>query len=150
MGFVIYPMDSSHVDAVCELEKSAFSSPWSREDIEYQLTNGNSHFLVAADSDSDTVAGYIGVQEIAGEAYITDIAVSEKFRRRGAGTLLLKTAADEAFGRGCEFISLEVRESNTSAIALYEKAGFETAGTRKDFYSDPAENAVIYTLFNRK
>ncbi|MBR3620119.1 MAG: ribosomal protein S18-alanine N-acetyltransferase [Clostridia bacterium] len=149
MGFNVIPMDSSHVDKVCELEKSSFSSPWSRDDLEYQLDNAGSHFLVAVDTEKKTVAGYIGVQEISGEAYITNIAVFKKFRRHGAGSLLLNTASDDAFARGCEFITLEVRESNLPAIELYEKSGFERMGIRKNFYSNPEENAIIYTLFNR-
>ena len=149
MDFTVIPMDSSHVDAVCELEKSAFSSPWSRDDIEYQLDKAGSHFLVAVDTETETVAGYIGVQEISGEAYITNIAVFKEFRRLGAASLLLKTASDDAFARGCEFITLEVRESNHLAIELYLKSGFERMGIRKNFYSNPDENALIYTLFNR-
>jgi hypothetical protein len=53
------------------------------------------------------------------------------------------TASDDAFARGCEFITLEVRESNLPAIELYEKSGFERMGIRKNFYSNPAENAIV-------
>ena len=53
---------------------------------------------------------------------------------------------DGAKKRDCEFITLEVRESNSSAISLYEGAGFVKAGIRKNFYSNPPENAVLYTL----
>ncbi len=143
-------MTSAHTDSICRLESEAFSSPWSREDIEYQLTNENSHFLVAVDYETGETAGYLGVQETAGEAYITNIAVFKKYRRLGAADALIKKASDDAFARGCDFISLEVRESNLPAISLYEKNGFQKIGIRKNFYSNPPENAVIYTQFKRK
>jgi ribosomal-protein-alanine N-acetyltransferase len=107
-----------------------------------ELSNADSHFLVA---ECGGVAGYIGVQEICGEAYITNVAVFENYRKKGIGRELIRAACDGAKGRGCEFITLEVRESNSSAIALYESEGFEVAGIRKNFYSDPTENALIMT-----
>ena len=91
--------------------------------------------------------GYIGVQEICGEAYITNIAVFVEYRNQGIGRNLLKKAVDGAKSRNCEFITLEVRESNESAISLYKSEGFEVAGVRKNFYTDPTENGIIYTKY---
>ena len=93
------------------------------------------------------IAGYIGVQEIVGEAYITNVAVSEKFRRRGIAEKLLEEAERGAIKRGCVLITLEVRASNDPAKALYKKRGFKEVGTRKNFYSDPCEDAEIMTKF---
>ena len=145
MNYIIRPMLASDVACVEKIEKDCFSSPWKYEDLLYHAENRDSHFLVA--ENGKKVAGYIGVIETAGEAYITNIAVLPDFRRRGLAKALLNTAADGARERGCEFITLEVRESNFAAISLYEGAGFMKAGIRKNFYSDPAENAILYTLF---
>lgn len=138
----ILPMTAEDIGAVEQLEKECFSAPWTREGIAEELDNPCSHFLCAHCGE---IAGYIGVQEICGEAYITNIAVFSSFRRRGIARALLCAACTGAEERGCEFITLEVRESNFPAIALYESEGFSKAGIRKNFYSSPAENGIIYT-----
>lgn len=144
MNFTLENMSEKHIEAIAELEKQCFSQPWSANALAEELNNENSHFIVAV---ADDIAGYIGVQEICGEAYITNVAVFENYRKMGVGRLLLRAACYGAEGRGCEFITLEVRQSNASAIALYESEGFEPVGIRKNFYSNPIENGVIYTKF---
>ena len=144
MNFKIEKMNGSHIPQIATLEKECFSQPWSETALTDELKNENSHFLVAV---CDEVTGYIGVQEICGEAYITNVAVFEKYRKLGVGRALIEAAIDGAKNRNCEFITLEVRESNLPAIALYESEGFEKAGIRKNFYSAPIENGVIYTKY---
>jgi len=144
MDFTIEKMKAEHIPQIAILEKECFSQPWSENALSDELKNDNSHFLVAV---CDKVMGYIGAQEICGEAYITNVAVFDKYRKLGVGRALLKVACDGAKSRNCEFITLEVRESNLPAIALYESEGFEKAGIRKNFYSSPTENGVIYTKY---
>lgn len=144
MNFEIVEMKPEHISETARLEIVCFSSPWSEKSLSEELENENSHFLVAV---SDGVLGYIGVQEICGEAYITNVAVFGEYRNCGIGRALLKSACNGAKTRNCEFITLEVRESNFAAIALYESEGFEKAGIRKNFYSDPTENGIIYTKY---
>lgn len=144
MKFEIINMASEHIPQIALLEKECFSSPWSENAFSEELTNENSHFLVAY---SDKVLGYIGVQEICGEAYITNVAVFNEYRKFGIGRKLLNTAIENAESRNCIFITLEVRESNKSAISLYESEGFEIAGVRKNFYTNPTENGIIYTKY---
>ena len=144
MNFEIINMTSEHISRIADLEKECFSSPWSEKALAEELKNENSHFIVAF---SDDVLGYIGVQEICGEAYITNSAVFGEYRNQGIGRSLLKKACDGAKSRNCDFITLEVRESNLPAINLYESEGFEKAGIRKNFYSSPTENGVIYTKY---
>ncbi len=144
MNIGILNMTAEHIPGIAMLEKECFSEPWSENALSEELSNENSHFLVAL---ADDVAGYIGVQEICGEAYITNIAVFPEYRKCGIGRMLLNSATEGAKSRNCEFITLEVRESNIPAIALYESEGFERAGVRKNFYSSPVENGVIYTKF---
>lgn len=144
MSFNIVKMAAEHILQIALLEKQCFSQPWSEAALAQELSNENSHFLAAV---SDEVLGYIGVQEICGEAYITNVAVFENSRKSGVGRALLRAACSGAESRNCEFITLEVRESNAPAIALYESEGFEKAGIRKNFYSSPIENGVIYTKY---
>lgn len=139
----IISMQECRVDGIAELEGLCFSTPWTADGIKEELDNPNSYFLVAVCCDN--VLGYIGVQEICGEAYITNVAVNPNYRRMGLGERLLIEASDGAKKRECEFISLEVRKSNASAIALYEKEGYNIAGERKNFYSNPTEDGFIMT-----
>lgn len=140
----IMPMKAEHVAAIAELEKLCFSAPWTEEGIAEELENENAHFLCA--ESGEKILGYIGVHEVCGEAYIDNVAVHPDYRRFGLGEKLLQAAQENAFGRGCDFISLEVRKSNVGAISLYKKLGYQTVGERKNFYTDPAEDAVIMTL----
>lgn len=148
MNFTITQMQAKHIPHIALLEKECFSQPWSENALLQELKNTNSHFLVA-ESDGD-VAGYIGVQEICSEAYITNVAVFNKFRKNGIGKALVEAAREGALQRNCEFITLEVRQSNKNAISLYEASGFEKVGVRKNFYSHPTEDAVLYTKYFTK
>lgn len=140
----IVDFDDSCVDGVYQLEKECFSTPWSLESIKAELENNTAHFLVA--KAANRVIAYIGIHEIAGEAYISNIAVSSKYRRKGVASALLDAAQKAAISRNCEFISLEVRKSNEEAISLYKKRGYTQRGERKSFYSNPKEDAIIMTL----
>ena len=140
----IRPMEVSDIDGIAEIEKECFSAPWSRNGISEELDNENAHFLAAVCD--NRVLGYIGVHEVCGEAYIDNIAVRSEYRQLGLGEKLLIAAQEGAFSRKCEFISLEVRKSNSAALSLYEKLGYEKVGERKNFYTDPQEDAVIMTL----
>lgn len=140
----ILPMNESHIEPIAELEKRCFSAPWSEKGIKEELDNEAAHFLAAVSS--DRLLGYIGVHEVCGEAYIDNIAVQPEYRRLGIADNLLKPAEDGAKSRNCEFISLEVRKSNFSAVALYSKRGYSAVGERKNFYTNPQEDAIIMTL----
>ncbi len=140
----IIPMSSEHIEQISEIEKKCFSAPWSSKSLTEELDNPNAYFITAVSE--GTVLGYIGVHEVCGEAYIDNVAVDPNYRRLGLGERLMLTAQKNAFERKCEFISLEVRKSNSSAISLYEKLGYQNVGERKNFYTDPTEDAVIMTL----
>ncbi len=132
--------DKSDIPAIAALEKECFSAPWSENAIEESLSHGTLFFK--AEVMGKTV-GYMGISRVLDEGYITNIAVSAPFRGRGIAKELLLFA--EAELSALSFISLEVRQSNTAAIALYERLGYKKAGLRKNFYSKPTENALIYT-----
>ncbi len=142
---VIEKMTADLIPQIALLEKECFSQPWSEKSLAEELENPDSHFICAVEN--GTLLGYLGVQEICGEAYITNIAVFPQFRGRGVGRLLLQNACDGAWERNCEFITLEVRSSNEAAISLYVSEKFEQVGIRKNFYSDPTEDGIIYTKY---
>ena len=105
MNFTVADMSREHIAAVAELEKECFSSPWSYEGLAEELSNPLSHFLVAVSEEHGELLGYIGVQEICGEAYITNVAVTSAARRCGVGRALLRAACGGAELRNCEFIT---------------------------------------------
>ncbi len=141
----IEPMDEKHISGIAKIEKLSFSVPWSEDGIRSELQNDTAHFIAAV-TDSK-VLGYIGAHEICGEAYITNVAVLPEYRHLGIGETLINAATEGAKTRRCDFISLEVRISNTPAIELYKKQGYNIVGERKNFYSNPTENAFIMTKY---
>jgi ribosomal-protein-alanine N-acetyltransferase len=89
------------------------------------------------------IAGFAGMWNAFDEAHVTTIAVDEPYRGRGLGEWLLATLFDEAVRRGANWLTLEVRVSNESAQTLYRKWGFSVQGTRRRYYSDNNEDALI-------
>ena len=143
MEYVIVPMDRSHLKQIAELEQQCFSQPWSESALEEELYNPQASFIVADDGEGG-VLGYAGLHVILDEGYIANVAVEEAARRHGVASALMYVYC--RFGQEhLAFLTLEVRESNKSAIGLYLKHGFEEVARRKNFYSDPQEDAIIMT-----
>jgi len=89
------------------------------------------------------IIGFSGIWMLAGEAHITNIAVRGEYRGRGLGEYLLLGTIDLAHQLDASFLTLEVRASNTVAQGLYNKYGFTDMGTRKGYYLDNHEDAII-------
>ncbi len=141
----IEKMTGAHLDAVAELERECFAHPWSRESLKETLRSGDSLFYVA--EVDGMVIGYIGMSFVLDEGYIYNVAVEKSSRKKGAGSALIQTLVNYGKKNGFAFITLEVRESNTAARSLYSSFGFIKVGERKNYYSDPVENAVLMTLY---
>ena len=138
-------MAEGDIPFVAELEKECFSSPWSEQGLFSELSNSQAYFFVL--EAEGEIAAYMGMHIILDECYITNVAVKSSFRRRGFAEALVRNAVKVAEENSCYFITLEVRKSNEKAISLYSKCGFETLGERKDFYTEPKENAYIMTKY---
>lgn len=133
--------DVSDSGDIAEIEKICFSEPWSKEAIEESLQNGTVMYKAVI---CGKTVGYMGLNAVLDEGYITNVAVLPEYRRKGIAQSLLETAELD-FKDKLAFLSLEVRVSNIAAITLYEKLGYIKAGERKDFYKNPRENAFIMT-----
>ena len=142
-------LKKEHLSDVAEIERECFTEPWSARALELLLTDDAMGIVCECDG---AVAAYGGILWAPDEGQITNIAVREAFRKRGIGDAVLSAVIAAARERACVQISLEVRESNRAAIALYEKHGFAVAGRRRHFYKAPAEDALvmILTLTNEK
>ena len=141
-------MNEETAKQAAALEKECFSTPWSEKSLLCELSKPQSRFYVALSG--ERVIGYAGLQFVLDEGYITNVAVSEKYRKQGVAQLILNKFDECAAASGLAFISLEVRTSNVPAINLYKKCGYETAGLRKGFYREPVEDAYIMTKYYNK
>jgi ribosomal-protein-alanine N-acetyltransferase len=129
--------------AVAALERECFSEPWSENAIIESLNSGTLFFLF---EEAEEILGYAGLQVVLDEGYVTNIAVTEKARKRGIGSALTERILSAGREKALSFVSLEVRASNSAAISLYEKFGFKAVGVRKRFYANPTEDAIIMTV----
>jgi ribosomal-protein-alanine N-acetyltransferase len=145
-GLKVRRMSRDDLGTVLDIEKTCFSSPWSKSSFEYELTNRDAIMKVAVFE--GRVIGFICLRTLLDITHILNLSVTPEFRRRGIGTTLLKNALRELRHkkRAASSVTLEVRESNTAAIRLYEKSGFRLTGRRIRYYQKPVENAVIMDL----
>ena len=134
----IVRMNESHVVAVAELERLNFSAPWDENSVRSELTNPLALWLVALDGEE--VVGYVGSQTVLQEADMMNVAVADSHRRRGIARALVEKLIRQL---DAYQLTLEVRQSNAPAIALYESMGFTQVGLRKNYYQKPKENALI-------
>jgi ribosomal-protein-alanine N-acetyltransferase len=129
-----------HLSLVAMLEEKTFSAPWTEKALEFFLDELNFCVILLEDGD---LASYCTVTTVLDEAQIINVATDSRFKRMGMAEQVLFRVFEECSNRGIVSISLEVRESNEGAIALYKKLGFEVLGKRKNFYTEPIENALV-------
>jgi len=127
---------------IAEIEKECFTDPWSKESVAREIEVNNLSNILVAELD-DKVVGYMGIWFILDEGHITNIAVKEDFRNNGIATRMMDRAIDLAKEHNANCFTLEVRASNMEAIELYKKFGFIEYGTRKEYYEDNKEDAII-------
>ncbi len=145
MTFEITKMKNKHIEQIAEIEAQCFTLPWSKDGLVSELNNNRAVFLVAVDGEE--VLAYMGMHNVLGEGYVTNVAVSPLYRRKGIARALIESQIAFANENQMLFISLEVRVSNDAAISLYEAKGFKRMGIRKNFYEKPVEDAVIMTYY---
>lgn len=146
-NYRIVPMNGDHLEQIERLERLCFSRPWNRRMLAEELENQCAAFLVAEDAETGAVLGYAGLLVVADEGYITNVAVFPEQRRRGIAAAILEVYVRFAQANGLAFLTLEVRPTNTAAIALYRRFGFEEVGRRKNYYDLPKEDALILTRY---
>jgi ribosomal-protein-alanine N-acetyltransferase len=152
VGVTITRMSEHDLLEVVEIEEKSGLSRWGWAAYYAELQSANRDLMLiarlthASIIDSGPIAGYIVARETAGELHINNVAVREEFRRHGIGAALLQRVLDEARGRKANAVFLEVRSGNRAAQALYVKHGFRAIATRRDYYSEPREDAVVMTI----
>lgn len=131
-------------EAIYELDKACFSVPWSLESItaEFAPDHQGQRLYVLAELDGNII-GYAGAWLVLDEGQITNIAIHPDYRRQGYGAMLTKKLVRLLSEAEMNEIFLEVRLSNLGALALYRRLGFTVKGIRKNYYTDPLEDAYI-------
>ena len=137
----IQPLTKTYIKELYLLEKASFSEPWSEITFLKELENPQAHYLMAIKNEA--LVGYAGMWVILEEGHITNIAVAKEQRGHGIGKMLVRALIERAHEMSLIGLTLEVRESNSSAINLYESLGFVSVGERKNYYHYPTENATI-------
>lgn len=138
------PMKEADIPTVCAIEIESFPTPWTEGAFRNELTSNNfAHYVIMEDADTGAIAGYGGMWLILEEAHVTNVAVRAPYRGRGLGERLMRELMSKASFLGALRMTLEVRQSNRIAQALYKKIGFHAVGLRRGYYTDNNEDAVI-------
>ncbi len=133
----------ANLDAIVEIERASFSSPWTAEMFRWELRNtdvSSTYVLRTADR---AVAAFCCVWTVLDELHINNVAVRPAWRRRGFAIALLQHVMDLAARQGATRATLEVRRSNLAALRLYDRLGFTVTAVRPNYYSNPVEDALI-------
>lgn len=165
--YILRYMRLDDIPQVVEIDKLAFSLPWSARSYVFEITDNNSsHMVVLERTDEQprsggiigalrrlsglqsnhAIIGYGGFWFIEGEAHISTIATHPDYRGKGLGEVLLTGMLARAVQLNAEYAVLECRVSNTAAITLYRKYEFEVVGKRKNYYRDNNEDAYLMHL----
>ncbi|HZW92073.1 MAG TPA: ribosomal protein S18-alanine N-acetyltransferase [Candidatus Eremiobacteraceae bacterium] len=153
---------AADIPAILDLERQSPSAAhWSRQQYENLFVNTGGQqcsqsfaWVIEMEggaqreihNETPKIAAFLVARRVDPEWELENIVVSGAARRRGMGTLLLHEFVENVGARGDKAIFLEVRESNQGARSLYRKLGFEEAGLRKNYYSDPHEDAIVCRL----
>ncbi|MEE3380694.1 MAG: ribosomal protein S18-alanine N-acetyltransferase [Succiniclasticum sp.] len=141
-------MRASDLDAVMALDRQAFFDPWSEATWRHELETALAAWYVL-ELPEQGLAGYAGLWNVAGEGQVMRVAVDPAARCRGYGRRLTEQLLARAWAEGCTAVTLEVRESNAPAQAVYRRCGFRPAGVRPHYYADNGEGALIMWLYRK-
>lgn len=138
----IGPMTPQDVREVMRIEARSFSTTWPPDAFGRELRDNKlAHYYVGRVGEQ--IVAFGGIWVILEDSHVTTIAVDPPYRGRRYGEILLLHLLDQALERGASWMTLEVRETNTVAQNLYRKYGFTTVSTRKAYYSDNGEDALV-------
>ncbi len=129
--------------AIDEIERTSYATPWSRSMFAGELAKPSSLCLGAFDPEPRRLLGYLIISRYVDAWHIMNLAVQPEQRRRGIATALLERLFELTAGESRRGYTLEVRVSNVAAIRLYERLGFRARGTRRGYYTDNREDALI-------
>ena len=139
----ILPMTKDDIEAVVQIEEEAYGKHhWAKTSFYEEMSNNLARYYSAKNKQGELV-GYAGTWHIIDEGHITTIAVKKEYLRNHIGETIIQKIIEDCYKENVKYLTLEVRVSNVPAIKLYEKYGFKSLGTRKGYYQDNNEDALI-------
>jgi len=147
--FLIRPMTSDDMPEVMELERIAFTHPWSPELLRRELSHDWSTILLVEEELSPGVLRLLGFAifwVVHDELHILNVATDPRQRRRGVARAVMNATLERGRQRRCVLATLEVRRGNGAALALYQSLGFRAVGVRPNYYVDESEDAIVMNL----
>ena len=142
-SLVFRRMREADLPRVMEIERAAFSHPWSEDLVRRELSHEFSTVLLATDGPGGPVQGFAVVWLVHDELHVLNVAVAPEARRRGVAGALLDEAEARAGARGARVAMLEVRRSNAPAIGLYRARGYREVAVRPRYYAEDGEDALV-------
>ncbi|WP_035764397.1 tRNA (adenosine(37)-N6)-threonylcarbamoyltransferase complex dimerization subunit type 1 TsaB [Butyrivibrio sp. NC2002] len=140
---LIRDLKAEDITDAAQLEKASLNKEaWTEAQLLEASTRDDTVYLVA--EKAGRIVGLCGVRNISGEGEVTNVSVAADCRNAGIAGRMLEILLLRAEKIGCRDFTLEVRAQNSPAIALYERLGFKSEGLRKGFYTEPADDAIIY------
>ena len=146
-NYTIETMTLNDIKDVVSIENLSFSTPWSENAFKLELTN-NKHALYRVIKVNGKVIAYGGMWLLFDEAHITNIAVHPEYRGCGFGNIIVEDMINCCKNAEISAMTLEVRVGNEAAVNLYKKYGFVSVATRKGYYQDTGEDAIIMWKYN--
>lgn len=137
------PLALRDLNAIEEIERVSYPTPWSRSMFASELAKPTSISLGAFDPETDELVGYLIISRYVDAWHVMNVAVAPDRRRQRIATLLLERLFEQTAGDERRGYTLEVRVSNAAAIRLYEQLGFRPRGVRRGYYTDNREDALI-------
>jgi [ribosomal protein S18]-alanine N-acetyltransferase len=138
--------DARDLDGVLAIEEASFNNPTTREWYEGELQRQEVCFIYILRTPDEPVAGFCAFWRVAEQMHINNLAIRPELRGHGLGSHLLQSVIAEAATMGAHHATLEVRRSNVAALRLYQRAGFHEAGVRRNYYTQPVEDALVLVL----
>ncbi len=134
----------SDLEDITRIEEQSQAAPWSKAQFGAELRQSGARLWVIETSQG--IVGFVNTRQIGGEAELLNIAIDPATRRHGIAFDALTSVFESLWKEGVVHVDLEVRVSNEAAKRLYERLGFETVGTRRRYYPDNLEDALVLRL----
>lgn len=144
--FVIEPMRPIDLDAVMEIERVSFRSPWSRQVFSEELSRDWAHVDIVRDVATGEVVAFANYWLVADEIHVLNLATLPQARRSGHASRMMAHMIDFARRELCRYVTLEVRRSNAAAMRLYRRFAFRAIGVRPNYYAEDQEDAIVMLL----
>lgn len=140
-GVLIRPASAEDIDSIYEIGTLCFADAWRRDTVAHDMEGSHSEYFVA--EMDGKVVGYGCFWFVVDEGQLVNIGVRPEYRRQGFAEAILERGLEECRDRNMKTIFLEVRVSNSPALALYKKYNFRSLGVRKGVYDLPREDGYI-------